>query len=154
MTAADDQSPIARLRRVVRAFEGGELPGEEERAWFCSAVRQYEIEARAGATLDRALGLVPAPGQESWWTAEARETRNETIRQIRREYFPDLGITAASREIAQAARRYQATSWRFEKGASAGPPADKPHRLIAQALETGCPFPDQRQIRKVLGTEL
>jgi hypothetical protein len=140
-------APIDRLRRLARALETGAPPEAADGVWLSQAIRQYEDGAATGLGLEHALGLVPAPGQERWWTVEARRDRDALIRQYRDEAFSNLSIAAAAREIVLAGRRYQASTWRLDKdGRTPGPN----HQRLAQVLATGAPFPGVRRVQAIL----
>jgi hypothetical protein len=136
-------SPIDALRLLAAALEQGEMPCASIALWFCEKFRAYE-QGPADMRLDRALGLLPQPGQESWRTIEAREHRNRAIREIRNIHYQDLGITEAAKEIARLARRAGAVA--TVCGARQSPVSS----LIASALKSGLPLPDARQIENII----
>ena len=140
--------PIARLRRIAAALERGEAASPADAAWFASAVRRYEAEAAVGLDLGRALGLVPPPGGDGWWTLVARRKRNEPIRAMRQQHFADMSIPEAARAIATAGLWYKTTRFHQEQLTS-----DPKKMLLATALETGRPFPGRRQIETILRNE-
>jgi hypothetical protein len=95
---------IALVRRLALRVEGPD--GERFRA----ALACYEREAPAGMTLEDALGLTAAPGTDPWWTIEARQRRDQAIRDFVRAMFGavDDGVPkAAAKEI----RDYQTDVW-------------------------------------------
>jgi hypothetical protein len=94
-------------------------------------------------TLERAVGLVPMPGNEAWWTIEARERRDRAIRTIAANYCADLGIARAARQIAKDGADYQASTWRHDRNRvdMASAITEPKKRLLAEALSTGLPFP-------------
>lgn len=154
MTHLPADSGIARLRRIVAALDGAELPSVNDRAWLVAAVRRYETEAPNGWTLDRALGLAPmTPGQETWWTREAREKRDRAIRTIATNFCADLRITRAARQIAKDGAAYQASTWRHDRSRAHLALTDPKKRLLAEALSTGLPFPKARRIEDILRNE-
>jgi len=124
------------------------MPSPEARAWFCRAVRTYEADASAGMDLDRAFGLTPAPGQESWWTIEARHARDQRIRQLRRDYFGDLGVTEAARAIARLADKRRRVVGRNEREGTG------PEALIDAVIDAGAAFPGPRHLENILRNEL
>ena len=107
--------PANLLREAWAALEALQAsPGCDARRGFVlrflmCGFRRYDDEAAAGLELDQALGLRPAPGQDGWWTVEARATRNQILRSIRTQHYPGLTDTAAARamlaEIAKRARQ-------------------------------------------------
>lgn len=114
-------------------------------ARFVEALALYEDGAEDGLTLDRALGLVPPRGGETWWSAERRMRRDAAIRAFRDQQFADLGVTKAAEQIARRGRRLQATRWDREGRVPAA--GDD---LLIQALATGVPFPGEKRIRDII----
>lgn len=130
-----DTSPIDDLRRAAEVLEGSGDPAAQR---FAARLRQYDADA--GATgLGRAADVEPAPGRTPWWEVEAQSRRNAAIRAIREREFPDMGVTAASREIAKLGRRYARSSRR--------------DALLEAVTATGLSFPKERRIRDILGNE-
>jgi hypothetical protein len=144
-----------RLRRVAKALAAGVLPEAVDATWLVSAVCEYEAQAEDGMKLDRALGLVSAPGQEAWWTAERRIRRDASIRRLCESSYSSLNITEAAAEIEKAARRYHSSAWRIdrEKPAHAAP-SDEGKRFLAEAFRTGLAFPKARRIEDILRNEI
>ena len=136
-----DQQPIARLRRLATALGGGAAPSAHDAAWFSSAVAAYEA-GPADSTFDKAIGLAPAPGCESWRTTEARAKRDAAIAELRREHFADLNDAEAARAIYQLARRMQNTAWQAAQ-------TDPRKQLIVKALRSGLPFPAERRLEMI-----
>ena len=134
---------IAHLRRLAAAL--ARIP---DTAWFAEAFALYEAGAEDGMTLDRALGLVPSRGGEPWWAAERRSQRDAAIREVHAKHFADLGVTNAARQIAMRARRLQAIKRNREERMSAA--GDD---LLNEALNTGVPFPQVRQIQTIIRNE-
>lgn len=114
---------IARLRRILAELE--ELPGEDI-AQFVGALRRYEQEAPIGVSLEEALGLAPRPGERTWWRAEEQRRRDETLRQVREQFYPDLGLHAAAKRMAAELQRLERTR---------SPPSDERRRLLARARD-------------------
>ena len=130
-----DVSQIADLRRAAELLE---VSGDPAAIRFAARLRQYDADA-GGTSLGRAADVEPAPGRSPWWETEAQNRRNAAIRAIREREFPDMGVTAASREIAKLGRRYTRSS--------------KRNPLLEAVTETGLPFPKERRIRDILGNE-
>src|SRR5579872_426769 len=147
MTTAD---AMAHLRRIAEALAGGKTAAATDTTWFLDALRRYQAGGPSGLSFDRALGLVPEGGQESWWTVEARRKRDDLIRALREQHFPDIGVTRAAHRIAKLAADYQAAIWR--SGGARRPDSDPRKRLVASALETGLPFPKARHVENILRT--
>jgi hypothetical protein len=126
---------IERLRQAKAALE---REGSAEAAWLVGVIAEYEAKAPGGLTLDRAAGLVPQSGQAAWWTAEQRRARDELIRQVRDSAYPNLSADAAAAEIIKQARVQRTRDHR--RGAASGAAL-----LIAEAIDTGAPFPETRR---------
>jgi hypothetical protein len=103
---------IAWLRRLVaRLLESG----DEAASWLASGAAIYEAGAGEGVTLCRALGLTPGPGQEGWWTTEARARRDDLLREMARRFYPDSRRPAA--DIASRLTRFAAGARLWRPGA-------------------------------------
>jgi hypothetical protein len=144
MSAAD------RLRNAAAALRRD--GGADALAVACD-IERYLEDAAIGLTLDIALGVSPAPGATPWWETEKRERRNAAIRELRERYFGNVGITAAARAIEEEARRYQAATWRHDRGREKNASGDERRKLLGAALGTGLPFPGSRQLRTILGNQ-
>ncbi len=130
-----DGSPIADLRRAASLLEASGDPA----AWrFAARLWRYEADA-GGTSLDRAAEVAPLPGRTPWWEQEAQNRRNAAIRAIREQEFPDMGVTAASREIAKLGQRYRRSSRRDP--------------LLDAVTANGRTFPKERRIRAILGND-
>ena len=137
-------APPDQLRALAAALERGGVEGVSDPAKVASALRRYLQEAPNGLTLDEALGLVPAPGHPAWWTTEARQRRDDVIRELARRHYAGLSVRETARQIARLGRECQA---RGRRPQSAG---DDRRRLAVAAIETGAPFPGPRQVENVL----
>jgi hypothetical protein len=142
-------SPIIRLRRLaIRLATEGDADG----IWFASALAVYEAGAADGLSLDAALRLVPSPGCRSWWSAEQRDRRDILIREIRDRFFPGLPNSHTASQIDEKLRRYETTSWRFDR-ARRSPPAAYAGKLevfLFAVLKLGQPI-SKRVIERALG---
>src|SRR5690242_1219935 len=121
-----------RLRRVAAALEAGASLPADDAAWLARRIERYLAEAHKGMTLDRALGLVPAPGQRPWWKTAALRKRDAILRKIYKARFAGLGIADAAREIARLYPRR---------------PGASPAHPLADAIDTGLPLPSARRLR-------
>ena len=134
---------IAALRRSAELLAA--LP-DPAAAAIAAALRRYEAEAPFGMTLDRALGLAPAPGKTPWWQAEASERRNAALRAIRDQHFANLGNTQAAREIATMGRRFLASAGRRDRLPSEA-------KLLLETVARSGGFPGPRRIMDILRSE-
>ncbi len=143
--------PVRRLRQL-RASCTGERPLDPALArWLGHSIDLY-LE-RKSASLEAALGLARAPGGLAWWRAEALQARDTALRMLAGNHFGSLSPTAQAREIALAARRYGASTWRFDRVLASLPPdcTGTPRGFLFQACRSGAPMPlGERQIRNIL----
>jgi hypothetical protein len=140
---------IARLRELRAALDAGRPVSADVVAWFTAAIAEYDAGAPEGLTLDKALGLVPAPGNDSWWTAEARKRRNRALRTLRQRHYAEIEPSEAAIEIGKLERRYRGVVWREPENLQ----VDERRLLLREALETGVKFPGKRQLAEILGNE-
>ena len=147
-----DLRPIARLRRLAAALDGGRRPVPEDRAWFLAGVRRYEAACTASVAigLEQALGL-GRHGARGWWSEEARERRDRLLVELRATHFPDLGDTAAAAAIERLARRVAAMpgSARSKMTGSGDPKAE----MMAAVLLTGQAVPGAKHLKRILNPE-
>jgi hypothetical protein len=116
-------------------------------------VRRSLARWRAGARFSEAWGVGGRAGQRRRKRAEDLAASDRAIRELRRRYFGDFGITTAAREIARAGRQYEATAWRFDRK-NPDAIANERHRLMAAVLQHRPSFPRQRRIFDILRNEL
>lgn len=128
-------SPIGDIRRAIIVLEASDDPAARRVA---AGLRHYDAE-RGATTTDKALRVASMPGKTTWWATEALDRRTAAIRAIREREFPDMGVTAASREIAKLGRRYVRSSRRDP--------------LLDAVTANGRDFPKERRIRDILGNE-
>ncbi len=128
-------SPIGDIRLAIIVLEASDDPAARRVA---AALQHYDAE-RGATTTDKALHVASMPGQTTWWAAEALDRRTAAIRAIRERECPDMGVTAASREIAKRCRRYTGSSRRDP--------------LLDAATENGRCSLQERRIRDYLGNE-
>lgn len=77
---------IGRLRAVVARLAELEDGGGEAGRWFAERLGVYDA-ARGRVTADLAFGLAPAPGQEGWWTLEARSKRDALLCELGARFY-------------------------------------------------------------------
>jgi hypothetical protein len=153
MTGSPDQErAIAMLlRRLDDAAErGAPLPPE-----VAVYVRQSLARWHAGQPFAEAWGIAIArrPGQRSRGTIERLAARDQAIRELRRRYFGNLGITTAAAAIANAVKRHRAGAWRSDHGYP-DEITDGQRRLLAEVVRQCDRVPTQRRILDILRNEL
>ena len=125
-------APIARLRRVAAVLRANADP---DAAWLVAGIDRYQDEAGAGVTLDGMLGLSRRGGAGPWWIAEARERRDQAVREMRVIAFGEM-------EPPQAAVAIRAAVRRRRQGAAAATAAEV---LADRVLRTGVALPTSRK---------
>ena len=146
-------STIANLRLVAKCCRDGQrLEGELAR-WLGEGLETF-LNHRVPSLHD-ALGLRMPRGGVPWWREEAIRQRDAALRQLAGIYLGGgLSVAAQAREIGRLARRYAASSWRFDRESDKMPRnyADKQQQWIWIAFKTGAPMPlGERQLRQILG---
>lgn len=144
----NERQPAALLLRLEEAAQCG-IPLPSEVAFY---VRESLARWKAGEPLEKAFGVARRPGQRSRKTVADLAISDRAIRELRRQYFADLGITAAAREIARAGRQYEASAWRHDRR-NPSDIADSRRQLMAEALQHRPSFPRQRRIVDILRNE-
>jgi hypothetical protein len=142
------ETPIGKLRALAAALRTGEPVPPEVARWAAEAIGQYEDDAAAGLTLDRALGLVPARGHYPWWRDEAIRRRDGLLRQLREDHFKGLGISVAAAEIARLFAR------RGRRGSGDLLGFDDCEALVDAALTTGLGALSVSRISEILHDEI
>ena len=132
---------INRLRLLRACLDSGDPVPADLAKWATVALRRYEQEAPGGLELGRAFGLVPGPGQESWWTIEERHRRDLRIRRYHKQFFGHLGIPQAAQEIAADAHRKRPV-----------PNHRKP--FLTEMVKTDQRFPSKHRIVMILKNEI
>jgi hypothetical protein len=133
---------LGRLRRLADRLLEHE---DGDAGWFAAALMVYEAGAGDGVTLDRAFGLAPTPGQEGWWTSEARTRRDALLCEIAARFYVDEPSQRRQAEkIAQRLARFHsgARLWRpgtIEELLQYLRPTSA--RTVRRALAAGQPLP-------------
>jgi len=105
-------SAVARLRRVSRRLSAS---GDADDAWAAAAIEATLADPTGATRLERLLGLAPGPGGEPWQSTEARERRDDALRELAAILAPGPSIAAKVRAVQHAAKIYRAGSWRFDR---------------------------------------
>lgn len=120
---------IEDLREVAARLRAGELGGIGLR--FARGLDAYLELARAGMTLDQALGVKVEPGGSPWWVEDARERRDELVGE-----FAVCFCSAHTATARGEMRRYEDGAWRRDKRLAAMPSSysGTPRELLYQAF--------------------
>lgn len=106
-------------------------------------------------TLRQAFGIQQARGGVPWWLEGAMRQRDWALQQLSERFFPDLSITGKSKAIETLARRYAASTWRFDKDKPDMPTAyqDTVREFLWQAFKSGAHMPvSERHLRNLLAS--
>jgi hypothetical protein len=151
MAAAPD-SPIAFLRRVASAAAAGKPLEPADGAWFARCLGNYLADASKGLSMEEAFDMARARGQVAWWTQEQLDRRDELVRRMAAEFFPNLSRPQQAREIAKAGKLYASAGWRRDKGRAGVPPDQR--GTLRELLFLACAtehFPlGERQLQEIL----
>jgi hypothetical protein len=143
---------IENLREIMaRCFEGKPLDGDLA-AWLGEAIDGFLT--RQFCTLDEGLGLIFPRGGIPWWREEAMRKRDAALRYLAETFLGELTLSMQAQEIWTTARRYAASTWRFDHDNDDMPVqyAGTPRECLWQAFKSGAPMPiGERQLRNILG---
>ncbi len=105
-------------------------------------------------SLDRLLGLRPAPGQRSLETKVAINRRDELLRRTAADHYGDLSAAATADAMHRAWLRYAESAWPRERNSAALPThrIDKPEFGFYQIMKTDNCVLSARSIRRILAT--
>lgn len=143
---------VEKLREISRRCRAGEPIDANLLQWLGGALAAF-LEQNS-ASLEEAMGLRYGRGGMPWWREEATRRRDTALRKVADIFFADLGICARSREIAVLARRYAASTWRFDSAQDEMPPIYRgtPREGLWDAFKSGAAMPlGERQIRNIVG---
>ena len=142
---------IDNLREIMaRCFEGKPLDGDLA-AWLGEAIDGFLT--RQFCTLDEGLGLIFPRGGIPWWREEAIRKRNAALCYFAETFLDELALGMQAQEIWTAARRYAASTWRFDQDSDDMPVhyAGTPKECLWQAFKSSAPMPiGERQLRNIL----
>ena len=142
---------IDNLREIMaRCFEGKPLDSDLA-AWLGEAIDGFLT--RQFCTLDEGLGLIFPRGGIPWWREEAIRKRNAALCTLAETFLDELALGMQAREIWTAARRYAASTWRFDQDSDDMPVhyAGTPKECLWQAFKSSAPMPiGERQLRNIL----
>ena len=142
---------IENLREIMaRCFEGKPLDSDLA-AWLGEAIDGFLT--RQFCTLDEGLGLIFPRGGIPWWREEAIRKRNAALCYLAETFLDELALGMQAQEIWTAARRYAASTWRFDRDNDDMPAhyAGTPKECLWRAFKSSAPMPiGERQLRNIL----
>ena len=142
---------IALLRRCVAARESApDLPALTALA---ERIECYLNGAPQGMTLEKALGIAPAPNGAPWYLAEARERRNSELRTLTGRFCPVRG-SVRSRALWLRGRivNYSSASWPRDRGAAEMPQRylNTERQHLFRAFSASPPPFSERRLRAII----
>jgi hypothetical protein len=143
---------INNMRTVARLCRTREPLPETLAFWLATSLQSF-LDQRS-ESLNDAFGLRNARGGVPWRTEANMRARDEALRRLAAEHFGALTRSAQATRIHQLAARYEASSWRFDRGREAMPKAYEatPHEWLWRAFKSGATMPlGVRQLRTILG---
>ena len=148
---AGTSGTIARLNEICRRLQAGQPLGEDLALWLSGSLRTF-LEQQ-NKSLQDAFGLRFPRGGIPWWREEAMRERDAALRELAQTFLADMSTNAKAEHIHKAAKRYAATSWRFDKRCETVPQGYEgtPRAPMWVAFKSGAPMPlGVRQLRNIL----
>lgn len=141
----------AALRALVDHLRAGAPIGHAEREMLADGISTFLIGT---APLDRALGLVGAPGQRTVRTIAKLEERDDAVRQLAAEHYTGLRKHQAAARISGAWAKYASSAWPRERLLDEVPTVrlGKPEATIWQIMKLQDLVLSERSIRRILAT--
>lgn len=102
--------------------------------------------------LDRLVGTAPAPGQRSSQTQHQITRRDELVKNLASEHYPELRYHPAAVAIRKQWSRYAASAWPRERLGDSVPKhrVGKPEAMFWQIMKIQDRVLSERSIRKIL----
>jgi hypothetical protein len=147
--AALASSPIARLRHARDWLRRGNHP---DLAAVADGLDLY-LDLRSDLTLDEAMGLVPAPGEEHWRTIARRAIRDDELRALADRFLQGLSATASASRVAKMIGQYEPRWRRIDCHAETMPASYRgtpDERLFRAFAAYGGKMPSARSLRRML----
>jgi hypothetical protein len=140
----------AALARMMYRSERGEPLDPCDGVPFSIALRGYL--SGLYFSLDEALGLQTLPGKRSARTVGRTAVRDTLLRECAARCFPGLSRCQQAKRIIEAVRRYEASSWKFDRRLETMPSGYGSVREYAYRLcRLDVPMPKERRLIAILG---
>ena len=142
---------ITRLNEICQRLQAGQPLSEDLASWLNGALRRF-LDHRTGS-MQEAFGLRFPRGGVPWWREEAMRTRDAALRDLARCLVGDLSTNALAKHIHKTARRYGASTWRWDRQRDTMPAEYRgtPREFLWAAFRSGAPMPlGVRQLRNIL----
>lgn len=136
----------AMLLKVARRLREDD---DDDLAEFAAVIER--VLAGDEPSLDRAIGLC-VPSQRSIETQAFLIRRNELLRRLAADHFPDLSTHAAATELHRIWRRYASSAWPRERNSATMPVhrIEKPEFAFWQIMKLQDRVLAERSIRRIL----
>jgi hypothetical protein len=121
-------------------------------SWLATSLQSF-LDRRC-ASLNDAFGLRNARGGVPWRMEASMRERDLALRSLAERHFADLSTSAQATRIHLLSKRYEASSWRFDRTNETMPRAytGTPHEFLWRAFKSGAAMPlGTRQLRTILG---
>ena len=105
---------IEMLREILESCQSGNPLSENQSDWLGRSLDGFL--SQPGTSLREAFGLRAPQGGVPWWREEEIRARDHALRALAQTYCKDCSISARARYVGKLARRYAASSWRFDRG--------------------------------------
>ena len=145
MTDSDPAWPLLQL-----ALCGQEHPDPQVRE--VSTTLMEWCQAGAPERLERAIGIIPAPGQRSAQTQAQIAQRDDLVREMAADHYPNLRSHPAACEMHKRWGRYASSSWPRERMQDDVPPhrIGKPEGKLWRIMKLEDRVLSESSIRKIL----
>ena len=142
---------IDNLREIMACCFDGKPLDDDLADWLGEAIDGFLT--RQFCTLDEGFGLIFPRGGIPWWREEANRKRNAALCHLAETFLDELALGMQAQEIWTAARRYAASTWRFDRDNDDMPAhyVGTPKECLWQAFKSSAPMPiGERQLRTIL----
>jgi hypothetical protein len=139
----------AALARMMSRLERGEPLDPRDGVPFSIALRGYLSGLHS--SLDEALGLQTLPGKRSARTVGRTAVRDSLLRECAVQCFPGLSRCQQAKRIIEAVRRYEASSWKFDRRLETMPVAGGMREYAYRLCRLDVAMPKERRLIAILG---
>ena len=142
---------IEMLREICDCCQSHEPLSQNQCDWLGRSLEDFLTQRCT--SLREAFGLLAPQGGIPWWREEGMRTRDQALRTLAEIFCEGYSVSARARFIGTLARRYAASSWRFDRERSEMPAyyTGTPRQFLWEAFKSGAPMPiSERRLRSLL----
>ena len=142
---------IEMLREIQESCHSGNPLSKIQSNWLGRSLDGFL--SQPGTSLRNAFGLQAPQGGIPWWREEAIRARDHALRALAKSYCKGCSISARARYVRKLARRYAASSWRFDCSHNEMPNfyCGTPKEHLWEAFKSGAIMPiSERRLRSLL----